>query len=138
MAQLSTVRPDMDIEEDVASIIARYPPLASDRHHIHVNAEDGIVYLSGNTSTPINRRYLVDRVLALPGVAGVNAEKLFDDATINLEVGQVIPTGVIANAHDGAVVLSGERPADPDTLAQRIAQIPGVTRVVTIFNEDEL
>ena len=136
MTQVPDIRPDIDIEADVEDIIARYPPLTSDRHHIHVKADSGVVFISGNTTTPINRRYLVDRVLLIAGVREVNAEKLFDDASISLEAGQVIPQGVIANSYYGAVVLSGKAPADPDAVAQRLVQIPGVVRVVTMFNED--
>jgi hypothetical protein len=136
MTQYSTVRPDIDIDADVVDIIVRYPPLAMDRHHIQVKVENGVVYLSGHTTTPINRRYLVDRVAVLPGVIGVNADGLYDDVNISLAAGQLIPTGVIANSHYGTVVLSGKAPTDVDGVAMRVAQIPGVVRVVTLFSED--
>lgn len=136
MTQSSTIRPDMDIDDDVAGIIVRYPPLATDRHHIRVNVENGVVYLSGHTTTPINRRYLVDRVAALPGVVGISDEALFDDVSISLATGQAIPKGVIANSYYGTVVLSGKAPADVDSVAMRVAQIPGVVRVVTMFSDD--
>jgi hypothetical protein len=34
------------------------------------------------------------------------------------------------------VVLSGKAPADVDSVAMRVAQIPGVARVVTMFSDD--
>lgn len=135
MTDTLIVRPDMDIDADVLDIILRYPPLVSDRHHIQVKVNDGVVALIGHTSTPINRGYLVDRVAALPGVVDVNAEALYDDANISLATGQVLPPGVIANTYYGTVVLSGKAPADVDTVAMRVAQIPGVVRVVTTFGE---
>ncbi|CAG1771662.1 hypothetical protein BAC2_01874 [uncultured bacterium] len=135
MTDTLIVRPDMDIDADVIDIILRYPPLVSDRHHIQVKVNDGVVSFIGHTSNPINRGYLVDRVMALPGVVDVNAEALYDDVNISLATGQVLPTGVIANTYYGTVVLSGKAPADVDTVAMRVAQVPGVVRVVTTFGE---
>jgi osmotically-inducible protein OsmY len=137
MAQAPSTRPDIDIDDDVLNIILRYPPLAADHHHIRIHVENGVVHLSGHTSSPINRRYLLDRVIALPGVTEVLAGNLYDDVSISLEAGQVITTGVIANARYGTVVLSGTLlpDADADSVAMRVAQIPGVQRVVTAFGE---
>ncbi|HLU10298.1 MAG TPA: hypothetical protein VK003_11565, partial [Oceanobacillus sp.] len=94
---------------------------------------NGVIFLSGHTSTAISRRYLVDRVAEIPGVVGVNADQLYDDPTIVREVGQVLPLGVIANSRYGNVVLSGKEPPDADALVERIAQIPGVRRVIPAF-----
>jgi osmotically-inducible protein OsmY len=137
MTQLSTLRPDIDIDDDVLSIILRYPPLAADRHHLHINVVNGVVHLSGHTATTISRRYLVERVSQIPGVVGVNADMLYDDVSVSLEAGQVVPPGVIANSRYGTVVLTGTLPpdADADTVAMRVAQLPGVKRVLTAFSE---
>ena len=137
MTQASTRRPDIDIDDDVLSLILRYPPLAADRHHIHLKMQDGIVFLSGNTSNPISRKYLVDKVAEIPGVVGVNADGLYDEASISLAAGQVIPLGVLTNVRYGTVLLSGKLPpdADVDSVAMRVAGIPGVLRVVTTFSK---
>ena len=129
----SVTRPDLDLDDDVLDIIVRYPPLAADRHHINIKVENGVIFLSGHTSTAISRRYLVDRVAEIPGVVGVNTDQLYDDPTIVREVGQVLPLGVIANSRYGNVVLSGNEPPDADALIERVAQIPGVRRVIPAF-----
>jgi hypothetical protein len=135
MAQVA--RPDIDIDDDVLNIILRYPPLTNDRHHIDMWVEDGVVFLKGHTATPINRRYLLERISEIPDVVGVNADGFYDDANISLDVGQVVPPGVLANSRYGTVVLSGKLPADTDVdaIAMRVAQIPGVQRVITSFDE---
>lgn len=138
MTQLSTTRPDIDIEGDVIEVIVRYPPLAADRHYIRTRVENGVVYLSGNTTTSINQRYLTDRARAIPGVVDVDDSALFDDPRLVLEIGSLIPEGVIANAYYGSIVLSGREPEDVDAVALSIAQVPGVVRVVTMFTEDTL
>lgn len=134
MAQVST-RPDIDLDDDVLDIILHYPPLTADRHYITITVENGIVSLSGHTSNSISRKYLVDKVAEIPGVVGVNADGLYDDASINLEVGQVILPGVLANTRYGTVVLSGKLPPDGDaaSVAMRVTEIAGVRRVVTTF-----
>lgn len=135
MIQGSATRPDIDIDDDVLDIILRYPPLTADRHHINIKVEGGVVSLSGHTSNPISRKYLVDKVADIPGVVGVDADLLYDDASINLGAGQVIQPGVLANSRYGIVVLSGKVPPEVDAaaLAQRVAEIAGVRRVVTAF-----
>jgi osmotically-inducible protein OsmY len=135
MAQVST-RPDIDIDDDVLNIILHYPPLAADRHHIHIEVQDGTVSLSGHTSNPISRKYLVEKVAGIPGVIGVSADLLYDEASISLNAGQVISPGVLVNVRYGTVLLSGKVPADvdADALAMRVAEIPGVMRVVTTFS----
>ena len=136
MTQASTRKPDIDIDDDVLSIILHYPPLTADRHHIHIKVQDGIVSLSGHTSNPISRKYLVDKVAEIPGLVGVSADMLYDEASISLKAGQVIPPGVLVNVRYGVVLLSGKLPpeVDADSLAMRVAEIPGVVRVVTNFS----
>jgi osmotically-inducible protein OsmY len=125
-------RPDVDIEEDVNDIIVTYPPLAADRHHIHVTAQSGVVILDGHVRTPISRRVLIERTADIPGVAGINADEFYDDETIRLQVGKILPYGVYANPAFGVVALTGALPAEPslDEIIQRVARVPGVVRVV--------
>ena len=127
---------DMDILEAVHSIIARYPPLTADRHRLRIAVRDGVVLLAGHDRTPITRLYLIDRVSELEGVRGVNADDLYDDETIRLEVGRILPDGVIANPTYGIVVLSGKLPAGTTeaAVAKRAAAGPGVVQVVTHFS----
>lgn len=133
MTQQTTTRPDIDIEADIIDIILRYPPLAADRHHINITVQNGVVHVSGNTISGINRGYLLQQLATVPNVVGVDDTLFYDDNTITREAGQLIPTGVMVNTTYGVVVLSGKQPDDVDTVAMKVAQIPGVVRVVTIF-----
>jgi hypothetical protein len=125
-------RPDVDIEEDVNDIIVTYPPLAADRHHIHVTVQSGVVVIDGHVRTPINRRVLIERTSDIPGVAGINADEFFDDETIRLQVGKLLPYGIYANPAFGVVALTGKPPVEPSVqeIIQRVARVPGVVRVV--------
>ncbi|MFN8378915.1 MAG: BON domain-containing protein [Anaerolineae bacterium] len=128
-------RQDVDILEAVHDVVAKYPPLTADRHHLRVSVQSGVVVLEGHVKTPITRLYVVERVAALAGVRGLSADGLFDDETIRLEVGQRLPEGVLANPAYGVVVLSGKVPegmTDID-VAQLAGAVPGVTKVVTHF-----
>lgn len=129
-------RPDVDIEEDIRDVIAHYPPLQADRHHLHISVENGVVTLSGHVRSLITRRYLVDHVAQVSGVYTVVSDQFYAEETIRLESGQRIPPGVIANASYGTVILTGN-PADDmnaDVIVRDLAQIPGVERVITKFD----
>lgn len=128
-------RPDVDIEADVSSILATYPPLTADRHHVHVTVQSGVVVLEGHVKTPITRLYLIESVAAISGVAGISAGQLYDDETIRLNVGKQLPYGVYANPIFGVVALTGKLPADvsQDEIIERTASVPGVVRVVAAF-----
>jgi osmotically-inducible protein OsmY len=132
-------RPDVDIEEDIHNLIAHYPPLQADRHHFDIDVEDGIVIPHGHVQSLISRRYLLERVGAIRGVLSVNDEQLHAEETIRLETGQRIPTGVIANVVYGTVILTGTLPdgMSEAAVAQQVAQVPGVERVVTKFENSD-
>jgi osmotically-inducible protein OsmY len=125
----------VDILDDLYNLIAHYPPLQADRHHIHIDVSDGVVNLSGHVRSSITERYLVDRVKRVQGVRAVIADQLFNEEEIRLEAGQRIPPGVLANVYYGAAVLTGKLPPDvtPESVVTGVSQIPGVERVVTHF-----
>jgi osmotically-inducible protein OsmY len=126
-----STRSDIDIRKDVIGLIATYPPLAYDRHYIDVQVENGLVTLTGNLRTPINRTYLNAEAVKVEGVTGVNTDALFDDETIRLHTGRVLPPGVMVNVTNGVVVLSGELDGvDVDAMGATVAAVPGVVRVL--------
>lgn len=129
--QSTALRPDIDIREDVVSIIVKYPPLAADRFHIAVDVVNGEVILKGHAASPINRTYLVDFAALVEGVKGVDALQFYDDESLRLAAGRLVPQGVNVNVRSGTVLLS-VTPADGniDEIAQAIAGIPGVNRVL--------
>lgn len=138
MASPVTTRPDVDIEEDIQRIMRTYPPLSHDSHRIQVQVQDGSVTISGYVKALQTARYLRNRIATTPGVRAVNADALFDDESIRLQVGRVIPVGVYVNPEYGAVILSGKPPSDVsvEDLVKKVALVPGVHRVITSFNSD--
>jgi osmotically-inducible protein OsmY len=133
-SQVATrMRPDLDIQDEIAAIIVSNPQLAADRHTIHVTVRGGVVILSGQTRTPIHRQLLVTLAEKVRGVASVQSDQLHDDESIRLQAGQMLPSGVLVNVNHGVVVLSGTVPegASIEELASQVASLPGVTKVVT-------
>jgi osmotically-inducible protein OsmY len=130
-----TARPDIDIHNDILDLIVHYPPLNADRHHIHVEVKGGATVIHGHTRSSITRRYLLDSLGKVEGVQSVNADHFYDEETIRLDAGQVIPRGVLVNTRYGTLVLSGKLP-DGTTIEQAVeavSKIPGVERVMTEF-----
>lgn len=127
----TTIRPDIDIREDIVSIIVKYPPLAADRFHIDVEVVNGEVILKGHAATPINRTYLLDYAALVDGVKGIDTRHFHDDETLRLAAGRLVPEGANVNVRSGIVVLSS-LPAETeiDAVAQAVAALPGVVKVV--------
>lgn len=128
---ITTVRPDLDIREDIITIIAKYPPLAADRFHIEVNVVNGEVILTGHVSSPINRTYLVYFAAQVEGVKKVDTRHFYDDESLRLAAGRLVPQGTSVNVRSGVVLLSGVPVGDNvDAIAQAVAALPGVIRVI--------
>jgi osmotically-inducible protein OsmY len=129
-------RPDVDIQDDIGRLIVRYPPLQKDRYAIQTQVVNGTVMVSGHVQTPITRHYFLSRLTSIPGVVAVHADQFYDDETIRIEAGKMIPVGVIlGKVFYGTAVLSGELPSSmsADEVAAQVARVPGVLRVVTDF-----
>ncbi len=137
MAEPTTAhaRPDIDIENDIYDLIMTYPPTASDRRQIHIRVQGGAVTLSGHVKTPINRRYLLNKVPQLSGVTHFDSSRLFDEETIRIDSGRALPIGVLVNVRMGTVILTGTLPegVDLEAVATTINRLPGVERVVAQF-----
>jgi|FLYN01.1.fsa_nt_gi osmotically-inducible protein OsmY len=132
----TTLRPDIDIIEDIEDLIAHYPPTMRDRHHIHIGAQAGAVTVSGYVKSPNTRSFLLENIPLVIGVRSVHADELYDDESIRLDVGKLIEPGVMfANVEYGTVVLSGRLPPGKtaEEYVRQVAQVPGVRRVVTAF-----
>jgi len=133
---VTMTRPDVDIVEAIDDIIAHYPPARRDQHHIHVSAQGGHVILTGNVMSPNTRAVLLEQIPSVEGVQSVNADKLYDDESIRLDVGGLIESGsMFVRIEYGIVVLSGRLPAGKtaEDYARKIAKVPGVRKVVTNF-----
>lgn len=136
-ARTTTTRPDADIQEDIRDMIAHYPPLNMDRHHLKVEVDAGHLTITGHVKAPSTHRYMLEMLPTVEGVMDVNASAFFNDEAIRLELGHVVPPGVLVNVEYGAVILSGHLPAGVDEaeLIQRVKAAAGVRQIVTAFRK---
>ncbi|MBN8590354.1 MAG: BON domain-containing protein [Anaerolineae bacterium] len=129
-------RSDQEIREEIGRLIAHYPPLQKDRNAFHVQVNGGQVVVSGHVSSPNIRTYFINLLPQVEGVTEVQADHLYDDQTIKLEVARRLPIGLkVAQVHWGQVILTGEPPAGmpDDVMAASVSGIPGVNRVIAAF-----
>jgi osmotically-inducible protein OsmY len=129
-------RPDVDIVEDIEDLMMHYPPAAHDRHRIHVSAEDGVVTLSGYTKAPVTRSYLLEHIKNVSGVKAVQAKAFYDDESLRLSIGRIVPTGVQVMVEYGAAILAGKLPAGVNEaqVETKVGAVPGVHKVVLAFS----
>lgn len=132
----TVLRPDVDIEFDLQQIIKDYPPSNNDRHHIYMTVKNGDVTLSGHVKSPMTRRILVSRFKNVPGVRSVNADELYDDETIRLTAGKMVPPGALVTSDYGMLILAGTPEKESaEQMIPKLAQIPGVKRVINTIKE---
>lgn len=130
-ANVQTARPDIDIERDLEQIVKDYPPSNSDRHHLYLSVSRGRVTARGHVKTPMTRRVLVSRFQNVEGVRSIDVDELFDDETIRLTAGKIVPPGALVTSDYGTVVLAGRMESEQGKhIAQQLETIPGVKRVV--------
>ena len=130
-----TQRADELIADDIRHLIATYPPLAADRTAIQWSVQDGAVTATGHVMSANTRHFFLSGLQAIPGVSSIDAERLYDDNAVRLDVSRILPPGLQANVRHGYVILSGEHPADMsiEAIADRILALPGVLKVVSGF-----
>jgi hypothetical protein len=128
---LPTPRPDIDIEEDLHTIIRNYAPLQMSRPYFSFKSHDGIIHINGTVRTPQTRRVLVENAARISGVRGIDDSDLYDDDQVRVEVGSLLPPGAYASVHGGVVALTGSLPANQNVsaLVEAISHLPGVRRV---------
>ena len=136
-AQTPVTRADADIAAEIEDVIVRYPPLAHDRNHLHVDVRNGMATISGHLRTYNTRDFLLQALESIDGLRGADTSYLHIDDGIRIAVGRVIPVGVFANAEYGTVVLSGELPdgTTVDELVSRVGAVPGVRRVIIALRD---
>ena len=128
-------RPDEDIEEEIELLIRSFSPLKTSRGYFSYKSVDGHVTVNGNVRSPQARRVLVDNIPHIRGVVSCDSTKLVDDEMVRIAVGELLPPGVLASVHYGAVGLTGNLPegASADTIAEAVSKLPGVRRVGAEF-----
>jgi osmotically-inducible protein OsmY len=128
-------RPDEDIEEEIELLIRSFAPLKASRTYFKFKSTNGHITVEGNVRSPQARRVLIDNIPHIRGVVSSDSSKLFDDEMVRVAVGQLLPPGVVASVHYGAVALTGSLPdgASADAIIEAVRQVPGVRRVGAEF-----
>ncbi|MFN7210169.1 MAG: hypothetical protein ACK4P1_07225 [Aggregatilineales bacterium] len=121
-------RPDEDIEESIADLIRSYPPLRTSRAFFTFASLRGHVKFMGNVRTPQERHLLAERVPHIAGVQSVDVSELYDDEQVRFAIGKLLPYGVYATVHYGAVALTGRLPEgmSAETLLEQVRAVSGV------------
>lgn len=134
MDVVTKTRPASDIAEDIRKFLRSFDPVKQGVHQITFNVnEDGMVNLGGHVRGMVARRVLIDNIPDILGVNALDANELYDDETLRLTVGRVIPNGTLARVNYGRVMLYGLAPQDPEGTLKRVADVPGVVEVSTQF-----
>ncbi len=141
-AQIETLplyRADTDLTYDARQNLQGLGPIASDDvSHMHVEAVDGTLILTGHISFRSRATWLEDELKKIPGVLGV-INRLVCDDELESEVGSVLPaiphTGaysVTGRVHQGVVELIGhaEDRATAEAATEMVAKIPMVRGIV--------
>jgi osmotically-inducible protein OsmY len=128
-------RPDVDIEEEIELLCRSFAPLKASRGYFKSTSVNGHVKVQGNVRTPQARRVLLDNLPHIRGVIDCDGDELYDDEMIRFAVGQLLPPGVLANVHYGAVALTGNLPegVSAEAIVNAAKAVSGVRRVGSEF-----
>lgn len=128
-------RTDEDIMQDLHRLVRSYKPLIMSRGRFRYHVRNGVVMLSGNINTRVNRQLFVDEIVQLDGVVALDDTHLYDDDTLSLMIAKLLPNGVRLHCDHGVIILTGRLPDDvsADELVGRITEVPGVRAVTTKF-----
>jgi osmotically-inducible protein OsmY len=132
-------RPDIDIEEEIEQLTRSFAPLKASRGYFTARSNHGRIKIVGNVRSPQARRVLLDNVPQIRGVVECDGSELYDDEMIRFAVGQLLPPGVNATVHYGAVALTGKLPegASAGEITSAISAVKGVRRVANDFDGAE-
>jgi len=121
-------RPDVDIEEDIRKFIRSYDPVKQARGHFEFSCQNGNVKVWGNVRSMQAKRVLIDNIYPdISGVVSLDASQLYDDESLRLEIGQLIPDGVLIRMNYGSVVVTFPRGfGNAEEVLAKIRQVPGV------------
>jgi osmotically-inducible protein OsmY len=126
---------DEVIAQEIRDYIRSYDPLKASRDKLNVAVMNGVVRLSGYVETKRVRRFLMDYIPDLPGVLAIDDTLLYDDESLMLEVGKILPWGVRIRVDHGMVSLIGTLPntVTAQDLILDISEIPGVDEVINLL-----
>jgi hypothetical protein len=134
----STVIPhtDEDILEDIHNLVRSYKPLITSRGYFHYRVQTGVVTVWGNIKSRSAHQLFTKNLPDVDGVIAVDDSKLYDDETLRLQIGNLLPMGIRVRIHNGLVTLTGRLPdgMSTDDLKGKLVTVPGVVAVNTDFS----
>jgi hypothetical protein len=127
---------DEDILEDIHNLVRSYKPLITSRGHFYYRVQTGVVTVWGNIKSRSAHQLFAKNLPDVDGVIAVDDSKLYNDETLRLEIGKLLPMGIRTRIHNGLVTLTGQLPADTnaDDIKGELVTVPGVIAVNTDFN----
>lgn len=132
---ISVLRSDIDILDDIHNLVYTYPPASHDRDFFHVTVKEGVATVSGHVRSVVVDHWMRGTLSQVEGLHALNLDTLYNDDDLRLQIGHLVPPGVFVNVNHGAVTLTGRLPqglTDAE-LVQRVAAVKGVTRIGTLF-----
>jgi len=126
---------DIDLHALIQHKLTSYPPFMADRHRVRITVNNGVAVITGYVKSAVTEIYVANRIRNIPGVKDIIDKRLYNDEEIRLNVGSVVPPGVMVTVEYGAVILSGKLPdgTTVEQLVRQVGQVPGVHHVVTSF-----
>jgi hypothetical protein len=128
-------RPDVDIVADIDALVRSFIPLRPSKSFFSYTCHNGAVTLAGNVRNAQAVQVLTTNVPRIVGVTRVNAANLYDDETVRVAIGQLLPPGVYVSVQHGGVALTGKLPAgaSAEVITNAVGAVPGVRRVGAEF-----
>lgn len=132
---ISVLRSDLDILDDIHNLVYKYPPASHDRDFFHVTVQNGVATVSGHLRSVVVDHWIRGTLSQVAGLQALNLDALYNDDELRLHVGHLVPPGVFVNVNHGAVTLTGRLPNEMTDveLVQHVAAVKGVTRIATLF-----
>jgi hypothetical protein len=127
-------RPDMDIEDDISASLRDFSPLKAARFFFQIRSTKGNIKVRGNTGSPQAKQVLLEYIRKTRGVLNVDMSDLHDDESIQLNLGSMLPEGILVKVQFGSVVLISKLPEGNQEILQRVRTFAGVRRVVMSYN----
>jgi len=134
-APTKQTRSDEAIEADIHHMLRTFAPTSHDRHQLVITVNEGNVTVKGYVKSRPAFDFIQGSLPRVQGVKSVNTDQLYNDESLRIAVGKIVPFGVYVNMEYGAVILDGKLPEGTtvEDVVKKVALIPGVRRVLTVF-----
>lgn len=138
MADVTIVaRNDADIFDDVQRLARTAFSTRLSRGNFQYAVRNGVVTVKGHLSSRIGYDLFIDNLMTIDGVVAVDDRELFDDETLRLQIGEILPRGMRMRIQHGVVALLGRLDPNSEEVLEALAAIGEMPGIVGI-NIDSL